>query len=209
MIKRTLLATTAATAFAALTLAVSPSFAGQGNPMGVQMAQTQGEGSAGATGAQIQGRMQGGGMMGGQGQGMMGDKGMMGGQGMMGGGTMARRRQAMRSGIPAPYASMTDPLPRSPETLARGATVYEDNCASCHGANGRGDGEAGRDLSPLPADLSMLSRMRMGQWDAFMYWAVAEGGEPFGTAMPAFKEALEPDEIWAAISYLQAGLPAR
>jgi mono/diheme cytochrome c family protein len=137
-------------------------------------------------------------------------QGMMGGQGMMmRGGTMARRRQAMRRGIPAPYASMTDPLPSSPETLARGAGVYKDNCASCHGANGRGDGEAGQDLSPRPADLLMLSRMRMGQWHAFMYWAVAEGGEPFGTAMPAFKDSLEPDEIWAVISYIQAGLPAR
>jgi hypothetical protein len=57
MIKHTLLATTAATAFAALSLVVSPSFAGQGNPMGVQMAQAQNEGAAGATGGQMPGQM--------------------------------------------------------------------------------------------------------------------------------------------------------
>jgi len=32
-------------------------------------------------------------------------------------------------------------------------------CASCHGPTGRGDGEAGRELSPPPGNLAWLSRM--------------------------------------------------
>ena len=140
------------------------------------------------------------------GRGMMGP-GMMG-RGMGGmAGSMPRHHQAMMSGVPAPYDGLTNPLPRTRETLDRGATVYAENCASCHGPTGRGDGEAGRDLSPPPGNLAWLSQMPMVRWDPFMYWTVAEGGAQFGTAMPAFKDTLSSDDIWAVIAYIQARLP--
>lgn len=123
-------------------------------------------------------------------------------------GSMPRHHEAMMQGIPAQYAAMTDPLPRSPETLAHGAAVYRETCASCHGPNGRGDGEAGKGLSPPPGDLAWLARMPMGQWDAYLYWAIAEGGEAFGTGMPAHKDALSADDIWAVVTYIEAGIPA-
>jgi len=40
-----------------------------------------------------------------------------------------------------------------------------------------------------------------------MYWTIAEGGAQFGTAMPAFKNALSSDDIWAVTAYIQARLP--
>jgi len=49
--------------------------------------------------------------------------------------------------------------------------------------------------------------MPMVQWDSFMYWTVADGGAQFGSAMPAFKDALSKDDIWAVIAYIQARLP--
>jgi mono/diheme cytochrome c family protein len=139
------------------------------------------------------------------GHGMM-DHGMMG-HGMMN--SMPRHHQAMMSGVPAPYNSLTNPLPRTRETVDRGAAVYSQNCASCHGATGEGDGEAGRNLSPPPGNLAWLSQMRMAQWDPFMYWSIAEGGAQFGTAMPAFKDALPKDDIWAVTAYIQAQLPRK
>jgi mono/diheme cytochrome c family protein len=134
-------------------------------------------------------------------------RGMMG-RGMGGmAGSMPRHSEAMMSGVPAPYDGLINPLPRTRETLDRGATVYAGNCASCHGPTGRGDGEAGRDLSPPPGNLAWLSQMPMVRWDPFMYWTVAEGGAQFGTAMPAFKDTLSSDDIWAVIAYVQARLP--
>ena len=85
---------------------------------------------------------------------------------------------------------------------------YRQTCASCPGPNGRGDGQAGKDLSPPPGDLAWLARMPMGQWDAYLYWAIAEGGEAFGTGMPAHKDALSADDIWTVVTYIEAGLPA-
>lgn len=134
--------------------------------------------------------------------------GMTGRDGMNGmAGSMPRHRQAMMSGVPAPYDRLANPLPRTRATLDRGAKVYTEDCASCHGPTGRGDGEGGRDLSPPPGNLAWLSRMPMVRWDPFMYWAVAEGGTSFGTAMPAFKDTLSEDDIWAVIAYVQAHLP--
>ncbi len=122
-------------------------------------------------------------------------------------GPIPRHHYAMMSGIPDPYASMTNPLAHTQATLDRGAKVYAANCAACHGPQGLGDGPAGRSLSPPPGNLAWLSDMPMGQWDPFIYWSVAEGGAQFGTAMPAFKNTLSKDEIWAVTAYIQAHLP--
>lgn len=140
------------------------------------------------------------------GHGMRGHHGMMR-HGMMG--SMPRHHQARMSGVPAPYDSVKNPLPQTQETVDRGAAVYEQKCASCHGATGQGDGEAGRKLSPPPANLAWLSHMPLAQWDPFMYWTVAEGGAQFKTAMPAFKDTLSADDIWAVIAYIQARLPQK
>lgn len=137
------------------------------------------------------------------GPGMMGP-GMMG----PGAGSMARNHAAMMGGVPPAYAGLRNLLPQTSATVERGAKVYEANCASCHGFTGLGDGPAGRALTPRPANLAWLSRMPMSRWDPFMYWTVAEGGAPFGTAMPSFKDSLSKEDTWAVIAYIQARLPA-
>lgn len=141
----------------------------------------------------------------GMGHGMTGPRG----HGMMGQGhaSMARHRAAMMGGVPAPYTDLGNPLPRTRATLELGRSVYAANCASCHGETGAGDGPAARGLSPAPADLAWLSNMPMSRWDPYMYWTVAEGGAPFGTAMPSFKQTLSEQETWAVIAYVQARLP--
>ncbi|MDE2623660.1 MAG: cytochrome c [Betaproteobacteria bacterium] len=147
-----------------------------------------------------------GGMMGGRG-GMMG--GWQRGPDWRGPGPMPRHHVAMMWGIPAPYTSMTNPLPRTQATLERGAAVYTANCAACHGTEGLGDGPAGRNPSPPPGNLAWLSNMPMSRWDAFMYWTIAEGGSQFDTAMPAFKDSLSKDQIWEVSAYVQAHLPPK
>ena len=122
-------------------------------------------------------------------------------------GPIPRHDAAMKLGIPASYSLMTNPLPKTQETLIRGAAVYVQKCASCHGTKGLGDGEAGHNLSPAPGNLAWLADMPMRQWDGFKYWTIAEGGAQFRSAMPAFKDTLSQDDIWAATTYIQAHLP--
>jgi mono/diheme cytochrome c family protein len=144
------------------------------------------------------------------GQSMM-DQGVMGQHRMMGAmmnGSMARHNQAMMSGVPHPYRTLKNPLRESTSTLHRGALVYEQNCAACHGARGYGNGPAGQQLRPQPANLAMLEHMPTGRSDGYLYWTIAEGGKQLDTAMPAFKATLGRSDIWAVIAYIQNGLPA-
>lgn len=123
------------------------------------------------------------------------------------GGSMGRHRVAMMGGVPPPYSNVSNPLPQTSATIERGAKVYAANCASCHGEAGFGDGEAARNLNPHPANLAWLSNMPMSRWDSFMYWTVSEGGAQFGTGMPAYKDRLAKDDVWAVIAFVQAHLP--
>lgn len=138
------------------------------------------------------------------GQGMMGQPGMMGPGRMMG--SMIRHHEAMMNGVPEPYRSARNPLANTRATLARGAQVYAQNCAACHGTKGYGDGPAASQLSPRPADLAWLSRTHM-VGDQYIYWTVAEGGQPIGSPMPAFKTTLSQRDMWAAVTYVRDGLP--
>ncbi len=125
--------------------------------------------------------------------------------GMMGGPVMQRHMAFMHDGLPLQYANLTNPLPTTPAILGSGAALYGANCLTCHGPQGHGDGVAGRSLVPPPSDISLSAGMPMP--DNFFYWSISDGGQAFGSAMPAFRDVLKPEEIWAIISYLRAGLP--
>lgn len=118
---------------------------------------------------------------------------------------MARHRPAMMGGIPAPYTLMRNPGPFVPATVEKGRALFAEHCASCHGPQGRGNGEAGKDLDPKPGDLAMPMRMPVGT-DPFLMWTIGEGGAALGSAMPAFAEVLSQEERWAIVTFLRASL---
>lgn len=121
--------------------------------------------------------------------------------------SVSRQHFVKMWGIPEPYTYMENPLPKRHETYEIGARVFADHCASCHGASGVGDGEGGRSLSPSPRNFLWLADVPEKQWDAYMYWSTAEGGDALGTAMPAYKDKLSKDEIWAVTEYIQENFP--
>ncbi len=43
--------------------------------------------------------------------------------------------------------------------------------------------------------------------DEYLLWTISEGGKPFETDMPAFKDVLTPEEIWQVIAFMRAGFP--
>ncbi|MGE5203557.1 MAG: CopD family protein, partial [Acidobacteriota bacterium] len=98
-----------------------------------------------------------------------------------------------------PTVYVVSPLAYSVETLAAGQQVYFDACATCHGAHGYGDGPTAAGLARKPAD---LARRHVGHHsDGTLYWWVTHGrGEG---AMPAFSEALDDRQRWAAVSFLR------
>lgn len=120
---------------------------------------------------------------------------------------MARHEAFLRDGVPAPYRGMRNPLIRTPANVDPGRVLYGEHCATCHDPTGRGGGDAANALYPSPALLAELVRMPQGV-DPYLMWAVSEGGVPFGTQMPAFKDKLGQEEIWRIITFMRAGFPS-
>jgi mono/diheme cytochrome c family protein len=128
--------------------------------------------------------------------------GMMDRHGGMMGRPSVRHVYYMRHGLPPSYARKKNPLPATAENLKAGKQLYEHNCVACHGATGRGDGPASEGLDPPPADLAGIGSMPMMS-DNYVYWAIAEGGRQFNSAMPAMKGALSDIEIWKLVLYVR------
>jgi mono/diheme cytochrome c family protein len=127
------------------------------------------------------------------------EMGMMGGEMSM---SMRRHHYAMMNGIDPHYATKTNPLPDTPENLAAGKALYDQNCAACHGADGLGDGPASRNLNPHPANIAAFAKMPMAT-DSYLDWTISEGGVPVGSAMPPFKGTLKDSDIWKIILYVR------
>lgn len=86
----------------------------------------------------------------------------------------------------------------------RGAPLYAQHCAVCHGDNGVGDGPAGVGLTPPPANLTSSERLdRLSLFD--LYNTLGLGIE--GTDMPSFADQLDERQRWDLAAYI-AGFTA-
>lgn len=86
---------------------------------------------------------------------------------------------------------------------ASGAAGFAQHCASCHGAQGRGDGPLSDTGWPAASDLTRLPAPAVA--DDYLFSRIHEGGGffPFNSSMPALGGALEDDEIWRIAAYVQ------
>jgi cytochrome c oxidase cbb3-type subunit 3 len=97
-------------------------------------------------------------------------------------------------------AKIKNPVAATPESVAAGQTIYQKNCASCHGR--RGEGGAGNDL--IPASPSLVD----GEWgrgstDGEIFDNVKNGVAPDFNMIP-WKDKLADEEIWNVVNYLRS-----
>lgn len=85
------------------------------------------------------------------------------------------------------------------ELIAVGARIYNQQCASCHGASGQGDGPAGQNLAVKPRSFHNLDGWKIGPTILQMYESLEVG---VGGNMPAFNQ-LNPRQKYAVIHYIQ------
>jgi mono/diheme cytochrome c family protein/plastocyanin len=96
----------------------------------------------------------------------------------------------------AAYLWTADP---PPDTVASAESLYNKNCAACHGQYGGGDGPAADTTAEKPvafADPAYMFEMRSD----VLYAKIRRGG--MGTGMPNFGTLFTPDETWALVDYL-------
>jgi copper transport protein len=99
-----------------------------------------------------------------------------------------------------PDHRLTHPVDTSGGAITYAGSLYQANCAVCHGVEGRGVGSSNlAHLHGSSADLTSGSAEAQSDGDLF-YWIGR--GVP-GTRMPAFGQALSDDERWQLVAYLR------
>ncbi|MCX7878644.1 MAG: cytochrome c, partial [Ignavibacteria bacterium] len=86
------------------------------------------------------------------------------------------------------------------EMLDKGKSLYDMNCASCHGAEGKGDGVAGVSLNPKPRNFHDLNGWTNGTSLTMMYKTLHEGITNRGMASYA---NLPPEDRLNMIMYIR------
>ena len=98
----------------------------------------------------------------------------------------------------APYTGQKAPYQSNDKAvLATGKAIYDEKCAACHGAQGKGDGVAAAQLNPKPANFADKNFMNQLPVDCH-FFAINEGVK--GTAMPPWK-SMGADQIWKVLIY--------
>jgi mono/diheme cytochrome c family protein len=117
-------------------------------------------------------------------------------------------------GTAAGIAAQTQGQPG--QLVYSGAVLFTSYCATCHGANGTGDGPLGKMLRKAPANLTQLARKNGGVFSPEMVARSIDGSKPLaghgGGDMPAWGDAFgrsadgpdsTPNKIQALVKYLE------
>lgn len=78
----------------------------------------------------------------------------------------------------------------------KSAALYKAKCAVCHGASGKGDSPAGKNMGVVSFSDPKVS----GKSDAELKDAIEKGKNK----MPAYGKSLKPDEIQGLVAYIRS-----
>ena len=118
----------------------------------------------------------------------------------------------LKEGLAAPQASaqaivaqvdvskIGEPWVSNPDMVTHGTKLFAQNCAMCHGNEGRGDGPAGAGLNPKPKNLIEGPWKKGGGYIGW-YTALTEGIA--GGSMASYKH-LKPVDRWALVQFIDS-----
>ncbi len=95
-------------------------------------------------------------------------------------------------------ATLHNPLKPTPAALAAGKSLFETNCAVCHGSNARGNGTVRFLLRVPPADLT--AGVAAQRSDGYIYATIRNGS----IVMPSYADAMSSNERWEVVLYLRS-----
>jgi cbb3-type cytochrome c oxidase subunit III len=85
-----------------------------------------------------------------------------------------------------------NPIPMTEESIRKGAELFENHCADCHGEKGKGDG-----------NLNLTDEMIIhGDSDGEIFHVITDGVR--GTQMKGFKKDLTDEKRWHLVNYVKS-----
>ena len=83
----------------------------------------------------------------------------------------------------------------------QGQALYLQNCASCHGDLGKGDGPAGAALDPKPRDLTKPAEYKFGHLELAISRTAKYGID--GSGMTPWEGRMTDEEIWKVVIFVR------
>jgi mono/diheme cytochrome c family protein len=126
------------------------------------------------------------------------------------------------------WVNQGDGLAQQEEVAAVGGTLFQQNCATCHGPKAKGDGPVANLLTTKPADLTQLTKKNNGEFPFWRVYRIIDGREevpghgerempvwgsefliksgssPLGYGSSAMNEAAVRGQILGLVYYLQS-----
>lgn len=99
---------------------------------------------------------------------------------------------------PASAKKLKNPLRANQENIAAGRALFNQNCAVCHGQDGKGKTDITEAMKVKP--IGFTGMKMQGITDGEIYWVIANGIMKSG--MPAFKKATI-NERWQMMLYVK------
>ena len=93
--------------------------------------------------------------------------------------------------------NLKNPIPPTPESVARGRALFRIYCFPCHGPNGKGDGPVGKVFEVPPADLSSDYAKELA--DGWIWGTITFGSY----VMPPYRWDTSPEERWHIVNYVR------
>ncbi len=103
--------------------------------------------------------------------------------------------------MPRAARTAKNPVPLSDEVLTEGRAHFADHCALCHGNDGRGETQIGRNLYPKAPDMTSSATQSLS--DGELFYIIKNGIRL--TGMPAWGEDIREDdrESWKLVHFIR------
>lgn len=99
--------------------------------------------------------------------------------------------------VPVASAKIKSPIIADASAISSGKTLWGNNCKSCHGVKGLGDGPKAEKIDISCGDFSSKEFQALS--DGALYYKTTVGKKP----MPSYKEKLSNTERWQLVAFMR------
>jgi mono/diheme cytochrome c family protein len=101
--------------------------------------------------------------------------------------------------LPGGASQSKNPFASSPQLLQEASRHFADHCASCHGNDGSGNTEVGRNLYPRSPDMRLPATQQLS--DGELFYIIHNGVR--WTGMPAWGESGDDPDSWKLVLFIR------